>query len=120
LTASGPLKNFVQQVDNAMPPVYSRKQFLDKFLAEAVRVIAAVAGDASADGPGPALAQRSAPAGGELCPSLVRLEAERLGLDAAGADPDALRRILYDALERRCEAVDVDDGGQPGAKPIDS
>lgn len=101
----------MQPVKHIMAPAYSRKQFLIKLFNDAARFISAVRDDPAT---GPAVTEKTSRmelAGGELCPSLVKAEAERLEVDPEAFDPEILRTTLYEALGRRCR----DQGGKgPG------
>ena len=90
-----------------MATAYSRKQFLLKLLNDAVGFISAVRDDPGTACAETEVASRTAPAVSELCPSLLEAEAERMGVDPEKIHPEELRRIIYEALGRRC----ADQGG---------
>jgi hypothetical protein len=83
----------------------SRKQFLRELLTLAVRGVVQV--EAAEQSSHKSQGRR----GGsfeveatELCPSLLHLEAERLGINPEGQGAEELRRIVYLALAGSCRA----------------
>lgn len=83
----------------------SRKKFLRELLTLAVRAVVQVEtgqeGSHKSQGrPGGSFEVAAT----ELCPSLLRMEAERLGINPEGHGAEELRRIVYLALAGSCQA----------------
>ena len=77
----------------------SRKQFLNEIMIRGFRVLAPF-GEAS--GESGADLRSDCQALTELSPSLLKIEAERLGFDPALVDEAELRRKVYAALSEQC------------------
>lgn len=83
----------------------SRKKFLRELLTLTVRAVVQV--ETAEEGPHKSRGWQGGSfevAATELCPSLLRLEAERLGINPVGLGAEELRRIVYLALAGSCRA----------------
>jgi hypothetical protein len=81
----------------------SRKKFLRELLTLTVRAVMQV--EAAEQGSHTSQGKRGGSfevAATELCPSLLHLEAERLGINPEGQGAEELRRIVYLALAASC------------------
>jgi hypothetical protein len=76
--------------------MFSRKQFLNELLIRGVQSLASF-GEASEEGQASDFFMFT-----ELSPSLLKIEAERLGIDPACFDEAGLRRKVYAALCQEC------------------
>jgi len=77
----------------------SRKQFLNEIMIRGFRALASF-GEASGES-GPGL-RSDCHALTELSPSLLKIEAERLGIDPAHVEEAELRSKVYAALSEQC------------------